>query len=477
MEKEIWVDVTDYEGYYQISNHGRLKSIERRKLDGGLVKEKIMKQQLTRGYPTTLLSKDGIRKPHRIHRLVAKAFVYNPNPENFKMVNHIDGITDNNYYKNLEWCDDLHNVRHAIANNLRQHSSAQKLMISDIPIIRNLYDTSNISISELAYQYNISTASLRLVLKYISYSDIEPEKKYTYKINSLTGNELKDFLKSKIRRRSPKKYNIKSILEDYVNGLSITEIKTKNKINSKQLNLIISENSLPELTLLENEFFIDYFSYKISNLGRVFNSLTKRIESIKMINNKPLHRIYASIFVPNPNNYAMLKIVDENPLNLSISNFQWYAYNIHQEKDNIIYDYIHSPLPKKELCIKYNIGIISLGKICKGLKRLNVKNNENRINASLNNTLTNKDNIIYDYINTGMNKGEIANKYNVSPMTVTELCQNHKRLIPRIKSNGKLISKELYTQIHEMAKNNTPNKIIRKTFNINDYVLNVILSN
>jgi hypothetical protein len=76
-----------------------------------------------------------------------------------------------------------------------------------------------------------------------------------------------------------------------------------------------------------------------------------------------------------------------------------------------------------------------------------------------------------------MNKGEIANKYNVSPMTVTELCQNHKRLIPRIKSNGKLISKELYTQIHEMAKNNTPNKIIRKTFNINDYVLNVILSN
>ena len=139
-EKEVWKDVKGYEGLYEVSNHGRVKSLARlvEYVDGrSYVKdEKILSTPPnTDGYPVTLLIKNKRKKSHRVHRLVAKAFVENPN--SYDEVNHIDEIKDNNHVSNLEWCSRVHNMNHGTAME-RAHShpnAIKRLEESKHPVI------------------------------------------------------------------------------------------------------------------------------------------------------------------------------------------------------------------------------------------------------------------------------------------------------------------------------------------------------
>ena len=104
MKKEYWKPVVGYEGHYQVSNFGRVKSIK-------FGKEIILKQrQCMNGYKLVTLYKDGKGKIILVHRLVAQAFI--PNPDNLPEVNHKDENKTNNVVTNLEWCDRLYNVRY-----------------------------------------------------------------------------------------------------------------------------------------------------------------------------------------------------------------------------------------------------------------------------------------------------------------------------------------------------------------------------
>ena len=90
--KEIWKDIPNYEGLYQASNLGRIKSIPR---NGTIKKERILKQTLdTTGYLTIGLHKDNKAKKVNVHRLIAKTFI--PNINNYNVINHIDGNKTNN---------------------------------------------------------------------------------------------------------------------------------------------------------------------------------------------------------------------------------------------------------------------------------------------------------------------------------------------------------------------------------------------
>lgn len=131
--KEIWKDIPGYEGLYQVSNLGRVKSLERYKdNNGGLVKmpEKIMQGGIRNGYVLVSLTKDGKRKSFSAHRLVAQAFIQNP--EDKPTVNHINGNKRDNRVDNLEWNTDLENIRHAFATGLSgfEHSKNKKGSIS-----------------------------------------------------------------------------------------------------------------------------------------------------------------------------------------------------------------------------------------------------------------------------------------------------------------------------------------------------------
>lgn len=113
--EEIWKDIKGYEGYYQISNLGRVKSLPRlhKKWDGHnyICKEKILKQAVnTGGYHFVELFKNGIGRITLVHKLVAESFV--PNPKNLPELNHIDEVKTNNRADNLEWCNHLYNMRY-----------------------------------------------------------------------------------------------------------------------------------------------------------------------------------------------------------------------------------------------------------------------------------------------------------------------------------------------------------------------------
>ena len=114
MDNEIWVDILGYEGLYQISNTGKVKSLNY-KSKKNYHRELVL--DINRyGYAQVHLSKNGHKKVYTVHRLVAKTFI--PNPDNFPVINHIDGNKLNNIVSNLEWCTSSYNTKHAIKNNL-----------------------------------------------------------------------------------------------------------------------------------------------------------------------------------------------------------------------------------------------------------------------------------------------------------------------------------------------------------------------
>lgn len=101
---EIWKDIKGYEGKYQVSNYGNVKSLNYRRTKT----EKVLKPwDAGRGYLQVVFT----RKKYAIHRLVAETFISNPN--HYSDVNHIDGNKKNNHVDNLEWCTRKHNIQHA----------------------------------------------------------------------------------------------------------------------------------------------------------------------------------------------------------------------------------------------------------------------------------------------------------------------------------------------------------------------------
>jgi len=121
---EIWKDIPGYEGYYQVSNIGRVKSLSRKVYNREgyhISKERILKQHSNKGgYRRTRLLKNGIFKTLFVHRLVALAFI--PNPNKYPDINHKDENPSNNCVENLEWCTEKYNMNYGTAIERRKAS-------------------------------------------------------------------------------------------------------------------------------------------------------------------------------------------------------------------------------------------------------------------------------------------------------------------------------------------------------------------
>lgn len=114
MNKEIWKDIDGYEGLYQVSNLGNVKSLTNR---SNHKEEKILKLNTNGKYYLVNICKNTKKKTLLIHRLVAKAFIDNPN--NLPQINHINGNKLDNRVENLEWCTCRENIIHSIKTGLR----------------------------------------------------------------------------------------------------------------------------------------------------------------------------------------------------------------------------------------------------------------------------------------------------------------------------------------------------------------------
>jgi len=127
----IWKDILGYEGLYQISNQGVVKSFDRitntKHNSKQIRKGKILKMYKKRYCAVSLSNNVGVVETKHIHRLVAETFI--PNPLNKPTVNHISGIKTDNRVANLEWATYKENIVHSFKNNLQNNNCHKKSVI------------------------------------------------------------------------------------------------------------------------------------------------------------------------------------------------------------------------------------------------------------------------------------------------------------------------------------------------------------
>ena len=145
MENEVWRPVAGFEGLYEISSLGRVKSVDRYvkqgTKNGGIrtfhVREKILPHKInTSGYPIVVLTRDGKSVWMRVHRLLAAAFI--PNPDNLPEIDHIDTNKQNYNIDNLRWVTHAQNM-----NNETTKKDSRSTVYSDEAIMRRILSSKN----------------------------------------------------------------------------------------------------------------------------------------------------------------------------------------------------------------------------------------------------------------------------------------------------------------------------------------------
>ncbi len=140
VEQEVWKDIPGYEGLYQASTGGRIKSLQRNcRHSSGIgyrkVREKILCSFIQKnGYVYVTLSKDGKSKTHRLHRIIAMTFL--ENPYNLAEVNHKDENKQNNSVGNLEWCSNYYNQNYG--THQKRNSESSKIPVLQLDLNGNL---------------------------------------------------------------------------------------------------------------------------------------------------------------------------------------------------------------------------------------------------------------------------------------------------------------------------------------------------
>ena len=151
--KEVWKEIKNYEGYYEVSNFGRFRSMDRviTYSDGRtrFYKGEIIEGTIGRdGYIDVKLSKDGITKTRKLHRLIAQTFIPIENDNNLE-VNHIDYNRTNNKIDNLEWVTHIDNVHHSSKEGHYKgitegcKNGRANYTEEEIKYMRKLYDEGN----------------------------------------------------------------------------------------------------------------------------------------------------------------------------------------------------------------------------------------------------------------------------------------------------------------------------------------------
>lgn len=280
-EIEIWKSlkgIVEYGDYYEVSNLGRVRSIDRRVANnsnsGRLIKGQILKQQTDKdGYLRVTLRFHGKYKGQMVHRLVALAFI--DNTENKPTVNHKDGNKKNNNVKNLEWSTHKEQINHADDNGLRvmpkgEESYNATLTDNEVVELFNLYKTGNYSQSELADRFNTTKSAIQGIIHGKSWKHLDLD------LDNVPRRKSPKFLSNKEMHEIIKMYLTK---DDYsMNYLSEIFNVTIGCIHS----LIKNHQSSVELPILNNEDIVN----KVLNLfdsGKPVSKISKEVNLSKKL--------------------------------------------------------------------------------------------------------------------------------------------------------------------------------------------------
>ena len=173
IEKEAWKDIKGYEECYQVSNLGRVRSLDRTVESfnqfGNCVKQykgRVLKTSLRKEYPRVILSKNNHSNHQSVHRLVATHFI--ENAKNLEQVNHIDCDKTNNRVDNLEWVSHLQNAQHAVRSGCYNRGSAHSQSRIDsehVPDILNLYFVDGLYQEDIGSKYDVSQSVISRIIR------------------------------------------------------------------------------------------------------------------------------------------------------------------------------------------------------------------------------------------------------------------------------------------------------------------------
>lgn len=173
-ENEEWKEIPGFEGYYEASSYGRIKSLDREILQRNgktkRLKGKVLSTPLGSDgrYYVIVLYCGGKKYMRNVHRFIALTFV--SNPDNLKEVNHLDGNGLNNHIDNLEWVSPKGNMAHAIEHGLLnpafgENSGKSKLTEEDVIEIRNLYYFKNFTSIDLEKKFQVDRSAIHSIIK------------------------------------------------------------------------------------------------------------------------------------------------------------------------------------------------------------------------------------------------------------------------------------------------------------------------
>lgn len=181
---EIWKPITGYEGYYEVSSHGRVRSVPRlysKRVRGGILASRLVGGQVLKPsrngkYLTVSLHGQNGRKTHAVHKLVALEFV--PNPDHLPQVNHKDEDKWNNRVDNLEWCTSSYNTTYGTIRERKsiklsgESNPRSRLTTTDVRMIRERaahgesYDT-------LAVEFGVTRDTIYQIVTRRRWSNVE----------------------------------------------------------------------------------------------------------------------------------------------------------------------------------------------------------------------------------------------------------------------------------------------------------------